>query len=569
MNDLIAAAQAWIAQDPDPHTRAELQTVIDRGDRNDLEDRMHGLLQFGTAGLRGIVGAGSNRMNRAVVIRTSKGLADYLHDRYGDDLPGPIVIGRDARLSSPTFFEDAIAVFAAAGIPVRYWDGTTPTPLVAYATRVLGAVAGVVITASHNPADYNGYKVYDANAVQIVPPVDVAIADHIAAVDSAVDVPRIEQPFDHPDVQPVPDTMFDGYLHEIGEARTVTAPPADLDIVYTPLHGVGWRFLRDAMHRAGYDTVTPVPEQAEPDGHFPTTHFPNPEEPGALDLAVTLAEERDADLIIANDPDADRLAVAIPTPDGWEKLTGNQIGSLLGDYLLRHASSEPTPVVIESIVSSPMLHTIAQRFDAGFTQTLTGFKWIWNAALDLEAAGEGRFLFGYEEALGYSVSRAVRDKDGISAAVVFADLAAGAKAAGETILDRLEALYRTYGLWVSTQKSVVRPGTEGLAEIAAAMHLLEERVPDELAGLKVVDSEDFRTGAEDRPRWLGATPLVALHLEDGGRVLIRPSGTEPKLKIYVDLRADLEGRDVSTAEKELLALANRIADDAAQFVGLT
>ena len=567
IKDPLDAAIAWIAGDPDPVTRKELQAVIDSGDFDDLADRMHGTLEFGTAGLRGIVGAGSNRMNRAVIIRATRGVADHVLAKN----PGLVVVGRDARLSSPQFLEDTIAVLAAAGIPVRYFDAPVATPIVAYAARVLGAQAGIIITASHNPADYNGYKVYAPNAVQIVPPTDTEIAESIDRVGPAVEVPRHDDPFHAHGVGRISDDLLDRYLTDLEEVRGDAQAEQELRIVYTPMHGVGWRFFEEAMRRAGYRRVTPVPEQVEPDGRFPTTHFPNPEEPGALDLAIALAERTDADIILSNDPDADRLAVALPSDGTWIGLSGNQIGCLLADYVLEHWSEpDHRPMVIESIVSSPMLASIAQRHGAYFDQTLTGFKWIWNAALDLEAAGTGRFAFGYEEALGYSVGRAVRDKDGISAGVVFADLASACHAEGITVLDRLEILYRHHGLWVSTQKSIVRPGAEGIAEIDAAMALLEERVPDQLDGRTVLRATDFHVGADRRPRWLGATPLVALDLDGDARVLIRPSGTEPKLKIYIDLRAHLGPDDsVMDVEQDALETATRIAEAAAAFVGLT
>ncbi len=532
-DDLVAAARSWIEGDPDPESRAELEAVLDREDFDDLAERMAGTLHFGTAGLRGIVGAGSNRMNRAVIIRATRGLADYLLAAE----PGLVVVGRDARLSSPQFLEDTVAVLAAAGLAVHYFEGPVPTPAVAYAVRVLGARAGIMITASHNPADYNGYKVYAPNAVQIVSPVDRDIAQAIDRVGAANQVPRLEDPLHAEGVERIDDALIEQYYGDLEVARAGGQADPDMKVVYTPLHGVGWRFFAEAAARAGYRHIIPVPAQVEPDGSFPTTHFPNPEEPGAMDLAMELGQSQSADMVLANDPDADRLAVAVPTGNGWVRLSGNQVGCLLADYVLQHAPSEPRPIVVESIVSSPMLGAIAEAYGARFEQTLTGFKWIWNAALDLEAAGEGRFVFGYEEALGYSVGRAVRDKDGITAATVFADLASACKKEGISVGDRLAALYRRFGLWVSTQKSIVRPGREG---------------------------------AEHRPRWLGATPLVALELEGQARVLVRPSGTEPKLKIYVDLRADLsEGDDVQAVERTALDAAQGIAEETAAFVGLS
>jgi phosphomannomutase len=555
-SQLISIAQQWVAQDPDPLTRAELQTLIDSNDIDELAERMAGSLQFGTAGLRGVVAAGSNRMNRAVVIRTTRGLADYLVERDGDS-DAPVVVGADARLSSHTFLEDTVGVLAAAGIPVQFFEEPVPTPLVAYAARLVGARAAVVITASHNPPRDNGYKVYDRNGAQIIPPVDGEIAAAIDAVGGAAAVPRIEDATKGAStlVGTVPEDTFGHYLGELDAIRTPPLEGRDLAIVYTPMHGVGGKFVTVALQRAGYEQLLAVAEQYEPDGRFPTVAFPNPEEPGALDLSVALAEDTGADVILANDPDTDRLAVALPLPDGsWRPLSGNQIGLLLADYVLEHTDVSH-PIVINSIVSSPMLAAVASSRGAVFAQTLTGFKWIWNAALDLEAAGEGTFVFGYEEALGYSVGPAVRDKDGISAALVFADLAAACRMNGITVWDRLETMYRRDGLWVSTQKSVVRPGTEGAAEIATAMEQLAAAPPEVIGDSHVAEVIDFQVGAEDRPRYLPTASLVALQLDDGGRVLVRPSGTEPKLKIYVDLRRQV-GADQALAEVEAAALAD-------------
>ncbi|MBU1494609.1 MAG: phospho-sugar mutase [Actinobacteria bacterium] len=565
---LLAAAEAWIAADPDPEDRRELQGLIDAEDLEALEACMSGILAFGTAGIRGEVGAGSNRMNRAVVIRTTAGLAAYLNRVRPD--AGPVALGFDARLSSRAFADDAIGVLVAAGIPVRFFADPAPTPLVAYAARRIGATAAVVITASHNPPQDNGYKVYDANAAQIIPPVDAEIAAEIAAAQPANQVERIRGILTagHPAAVPFGPEMAEQYVADLAAIRPPSARGGPLTIVYTPLHGVGRDLAVRALWNAGFRTVIPVPEQAEPDGRFPTVAFPNPEEPGALDLAKALATAERADLILANDPDADRLAVCVPVPGGWRTLSGNQIGLLLADFVLGFEHSSETPIVINSLVSSPMLGLIAADYGAHWEQTLTGFKWICNAALDLEADGSGRFSFGFEEALGYSVGRVVRDKDGIGAAVWFADLAMACREAGVTVLDRLAGLYRRHGLWVSTQKAVVRPGADGVAEIAGAMASLRGSSPDSLAGIAVEGTTDYRDGAEVRARWLGAQALVVFHLEGGGRVLARPSGTEPKLKIYVDLKGTLGfGADVDAAESALLDQATAAASDLAAFLG--
>lgn len=567
--ELQERTQAWIAGDPDEATRFELEALLAAGDHVELSERMAGSLAFGTAGLRGVVEAGSNRMNRAVVIRTTRGLADYLLARDPDS-EAPVVVGADARLSSKSFLEDTIGVLAAAGIPVRCFDEPTPTPVVAYASRMLAARAAIVVTASHNPPADNGYKVYDSNGAQIIPPVDTDIAAAIGNVGAATEVPRIRNALTDSDlVQPVPADTFSRYVDDLRTVRIPTPGIGEtLTFVHTPIHGVGGKFVVEALESAGYPDVHPVPEQFEPDGHFPTVAFPNPEEPGALDLALALAAAVDADAILANDPDTDRLAVALPYKGEWRALSGNQIGVVLGDFVLQH-TTVGDPLVANSIVSSPMLGDIAHGRGARFTQTLTGFKWIWNAALDIQDDSAATFVFGYEEALGYSVGPAVRDKDGISAAVVFADLIAAEAALGRTVWDRLEDLYRRHGLWVSTQRSVVRPGTEGAAEIAAAMERIGEAVPTVLGGFDVVEAKDYRIGAEARPRYLAAASLVEIDLGSAGRVLVRPSGTEPKIKIYADLRSELSaGDDVWAAEGELLEQAGAIARELVEFLGI-
>ncbi|HSG79969.1 MAG TPA: phospho-sugar mutase, partial [Acidimicrobiia bacterium] len=550
--------------DPDPVTRAELEALLASGDETELLERMAGVLEFGTAGIRGAVGAGSNRMNRAVVIRTTRGLADFLADAGRSN--GTVVLGFDGRLSSRRFAADAIGVLAAAGIDVRYFPEPAPTPLVAHAARRLEAVAAVVVTASHNPRQDNGYKVYDANGAQIVPPVDTRIASAIEAVGPANEVPRLD--LADSGAVPIGEVAVADYVEEVITRRAATRRRPDLRIVYTPMHGVGRSVLERVFHAAGYRGLTAVPEQADPDGRFPTVAFPNPEEPGALDLATALAVEVGADLVLANDPDADRLAVQVPDGDAYRTLTGNQIGVLLADFVLEHDTGGGA-LVVNSIVSSPMLAEVARHHGARFEQTLTGFKWIANAAMDLQRDEGLRFVFGYEEALGYTVGPTVRDKDGISAALWFADLTAAGLEEGTGVLGRMERLYRRHGIWVSVQKSLVRPGGQGIAEIAAAMEALRLRTPDRLGGHDVVGVTDYREGAGDRPRWLPAAALVAFDLGEAGRALVRPSGTEPKLKIYADRRADIgEAADVWAAEAAARRDGMAVADDLAAFLGL-
>jgi phosphomannomutase len=559
VTDLLERTAAWIAGDPDPETRRQLQAIVDEGDEDALLRAMDGSLTFGTAGIRGEVGPGSNRMNRATVIRTSKGLADHLLSVNGGIPESPVVLGFDARPSSQGFAEDVAGVLAAAGITVAFFPEVTPTPLVAFTAKILEAPAAVVITASHNPPQDNGYKVYGANAAQIIPPDDTLIAAAIDRVGAAASVPRIESAFTGASdlVVPAPEDAYERYRAEVDESRP-NPGTSDATIVYTPLHGVGGKILNRLCAQAHHSGLVTVPEQGAPDGRFPTVSFPNPEEPGALDLALELATSEKAELVIANDPDADRLASAVPMAGEWRLLSGNEMGALLGDYVLRYWSHDERPIVVNSIVSSPMLAAIAAKRGARQEATLTGFKWIINAGLALEAAGEGRFAFGYEEALGYSVGRTVRDKDGISAALVLCDLFAEERERGRTVLDRLHDLWAEVGLWVSAQYSLHRPGPDGQEEITRAVDGLASSPPDTVGGHQVVEVSDYRQGAEQRPLWLGAQDLVALDLGTAGRVLARPSGTEPKLKIYVDLSGDV-GEEPDRAHKELTLIAAEMA----------
>ncbi len=566
-DELLAAARAWIDGDPDPATRDELAALIDADDRAALEERVATSLSFGTAGLRGAVGAGPNRMNRAVVIRTTRGLAEHLLATVPEATTRGVVVGFDARADSERFARDAVATFAAAGLPVRWFPSPQPTPLVAYAQKALDAVAAVVITASHNPPQDNGYKVYGQTAAQIAPPVDAEIAAAIERVGPANEVPRVDL-LASDLVAPMAAEVVDRYFAELPSARPSVAGP-ELTIAYTPLHGVATPHVLRALTEAGYHDVRVEPTQAEPDGSFPTVAFPNPEEPGAMDAVLALAGAVDADLVLANDPDGDRLAVAIPSAAGGHRpLTGNQIGVLLADHLLRGRQID-RPLIVASIVSTPMVHAVAASHDARSEATLTGFKWIWAAALELERSDQRTVVYGFEEALGSSVGSVVRDKDGIGAAVAFADLTRALAAEGRTVADRWAELCAAHGLWVSHQLSIVRPGSAGAQEIAAAMASLERSVPDHLAGHEVVATTDFRTGADTRPPWLAAHDLVALELADG-RAMIRPSGTEPKCKIYVDLRGEFApGDDLDARTAELHEAATEVAAALAAHVGLS
>ncbi|MGX1028499.1 phosphomannomutase [Streptomyces ambofaciens] len=515
-DDLLARAKAWLAEDPDADTRAELARLIEAEDHAELTARFSGTLQFGTAGLRGELGAGPMRMNRSVVIRAAAGLAAYLKKQgtpHGDDTAGLVVIGYDARHKSADFARDTAAVMTGAGLRAAVLPRPLPTPVLAFAIRHLGAVAGVEVTASHNPPRDNGYKVYLGDGSQIVPPADADIAAEIDAVRTLHDVPRPETGW-----QTLDDDVLDAYLTR---TDAVLAPhsPRTARTVYTAMHGVGKDTLLAAFARAGFPRPTLVTEQADPDPDFPTVAFPNPEEPGAMDLAYAKAGETAPDLIIANDPDADRLAVAVPDPTattGWRMLRGDEVGTLLAAHLVTRGAHG---TFAESIVSSSLLGRIAAKANLPHVETLTGFKWIARAE---------NIRYGYEEALGYCVDPdGVRDKDGITAALLITELASTLKEAGRTLLDLLDDIAVEHGLHATDQLSV---RVQDLSLIAAAMHRLREQPPTILAGLPVTRAEDLTRGTDTLPPTDGLRYTL-----DGARVIVRPSGTEPKLKCYLEV----------------------------------
>ncbi|MGW2066562.1 phospho-sugar mutase [Streptomyces sp. NPDC001937] len=509
--DLIAQARTWLAEDPDPETRDELAKLIDTEDLDELAARFAGTLQFGTAGLRGELGAGPMRMNRSVVIRAAAGLAAYL--KAQGQTGGLVVIGYDARYKSADFARDTAAVMTGAGLRAAVLPRPLPTPVLAFAIRHLGAVAGVEVTASHNPPRDNGYKVYLGDGSQIVPPADGEIADAIAAVGPLAGVDRPESGWEI-----LGDEVLDAYLART-DAVLAAGSPRTAQAVYTAMHGVGTSVLTAAFARAGFPAPVLVTEQAEPDPAFPTVAFPNPEEPGAMDLAFATARRANPDLVIANDPDADRCAVAVPdtTADcGWRMLRGDEVGALLAAHLVARGA---TGVFAESIVSSSLLGRIAEKAGNGYEETLTGFKWI--------ARVDG-LRYGYEEALGYCVDPdGVRDKDGITAALLVAELASVLKEQGRTLLDLLDDIAVEHGLHATDQLSV---RVEDLSVIADAMRRLRDTPPTALAGLSVTSAEDLSEGTAQLP----PTDGLRYHL-DGARVIVRPSGTEPKLKCYLEV----------------------------------
>lgn len=508
-NDVRATARRWLEAEPDDDIRAELRTLLD-GDADELAARFGGRLQFGTAGLRAAVGAGPLRMNRLVVRQAAAGLAQYLLDTDPRARERGIVVGYDARRKSDVFALDTARAMAAVGIPARLFDQQVPTPVLAWSITELDAAAGVVVTASHNPPADNGYKVYLGDGAQIVPPHDTGISDRIDRVD-ATEVPLA--PEDDPLITMVGDELVDAYLASVPRVRR-RPDVAGVTVAYTAMHGVGGTVVLRAFEAAGLPRPVVVGEQFEPDGTFPTVAFPNPEEPGAMDLLVAVASANGAHVAIANDPDADRLGAAIPQPDGsWRRLGGDEIGWLLADYLLSSGSGADR-LVVTTLVSSSLLGKMAAHHGITSAETFTGFKWIARAVLDRP---DLRFVMGYEQALGYLVAERPLDKDGITAAVLFAELAAVAAAEGRTIQDWLDDIAARYGRHVLADASVRMDPAAGAAKVAA----MRKRPPDEIGGRRVVATEEYPEA-----------DLLRFELEGGVRVQVRPSGTEPKVKLY-------------------------------------
>ena len=539
--DLIAAASAWADQDPDLETRAELEELIDKRDVTALSARFDGRLEFGTAGLRGELGAGSNRMNRVLVAQAAAGIAKFLltQPEFNSDVEPPsVVIGFDGRINSAVFARDSAQILAGAGIRAFLFDGVVPTPVLAFAGKHLNTSAAIMVTASHNPPRDNGYKVYlggSNGGSQIISPTDKIIAGHIAEVAKTKTFNEINK---SDKFEMVGDELRQAY---VAETASLTGEVIDGDkvrIAYTAMHGVGWNIVEALFASVGLAKPETVTAQLLPDGNFPTVAFPNPEEPGAMDLALEVGRERHADIILANDPDADRLALAIKddsSPTGFRQLTGDEVGLLLGDEMARRAVADRRRGNLAcSIVSSSALGKVAEHYGFGFRETLTGFKWI-SKVPDL--------IFGYEEALGYCVdAEHTPDKDGISAALIIADLANRLAAQGKTIGDRLDDLGALFGHYATGQISI---RVTDLSVISTLMAKLREQTPTQIDGT-TSEFRDLALGGNG----LAPTDGVRFDLADGRRVIVRPSGTEPKLKCYLQA----VGETKTEAQNKLSAL---------------
>jgi phosphomannomutase len=512
-SNLLTEVRAWIEDDPDPKTVAELNALIEAADEVTLRKFFAGFLEFGTAGLRGPLGPGPSCMNQAVVGKTAAGIVKYMKERALTS----VVIGRDARHGSEVFERISAEIFSGAGLNVSVLPRPLPTPVLAFAVNELGADVGIMVTASHNPGSDNGYKVYLGGEVdgvtyrgsQIISPADKQISAHIKSIQSLKEVTRSSS------WQILDEDIVEKYI----DRTKVLAPrPGDLKIVYTAMHGVGTKTLQRVFHRAGFPSLILVQSQAQPDPDFPTLPFPNPEESGALDLALETAKTFDADLVIANDPDADRCSVAIKDHDlGWRALRGDEIGAILGEVI---AKSTQSGTLANSIVSSSVLSKVATAHNLDFEETLTGFKYI---------AKIPNLIFGYEEAIGFCVdSHTVNDKDGISAALLLAQIATDLKSEGKTLIDLLDEIWKTYGFHATEQISI---RVTDIAVISTIMNKLRANPLLEIAGFKVASMDDLAKPANSLP----PTDGLRFTLEQNIRIIIRPSGTEPKIKCYIEV----------------------------------
>ncbi|MBW4029923.1 MAG: phospho-sugar mutase [Acidobacteria bacterium] len=547
--ELLARVGAWLAADPDEADRATIERLLDADDEVEIHRRFDEPLRFGTAGLRGPEMAGPAGMNRCTVRRATQGVVAWLR-AIGVDTAAGVVVGRDARHGSASFNDEVVAVLLGAGVGVHEMPRPLPTPLTAYAVTALGAAAGIMITASHNPPADNGYKLYGPDGSQIVPPHDAMVERYANEAPTAVRGDR-SSPLHHV----VGEELLEEYREHMRARFAVTS--SDLSIAYTPLHGVGGAFMADLFARSGFSRVALVDEQFRPDPTFPGLPFPNPEEPGVLDAGIARANASGATLLIANDPDADRLGAAVRATDGtWRVLRGDEIGWLLGSVAL--AEAKDGDVVATTIVSSSMLEKMAARAGVPYVTTLTGFKWI------AKAAPGRRLAFGYEEALGFAVDPCVADKDGLSAALALARLAHDLARHGLTLLDRLDELEARYGVHAGAQLSLRVGAGRGREVLAEVMARVRSHPPTVLGGTALSEVIDLETGYGD----LAPTEGLIWRLGSTGRVVVRPSGTEPKLKAYVEVVAEPSAEDVRAQRRRATALLEAIREDLASVLAL-
>ena len=548
-DDLVARVGAWLVVDPDAADRATIMRLLAEGDLAELHRRFDQPLSFGTAGLRGPEMAGPAGMNRATVRRATQGVVAWLEE-IGVDRARGVVVGRDARHGSEAFNDEVVAVLLGAGVPVHEMPRPLPTPLTAFALRTLGAATAIMITASHNPPQDNGYKLYGPDGSQIIAPHDAIVERHANAATHAQLGDR-SSPLHHV----VDEGVLEAYREHMTSRFAVAS--SDLGIAYTPLHGVGGEFAAELFARAGFSRVALVSEQFRPNPEFPGLPFPNPEEPGVLDAGLAVAAAAGATLLLANDPDADRLGAAVALPDGgWRVLRGDEIGWLLGSVALARAGDED--VVATTIVSSTMLEKMAARAGVAYVTTLTGFKWI------TKAAPGRRLAFGYEEALGFAVDPCVADKDGISAALALARLAHDLSLHGLTLLDRLDELESRYGVHAGAQLSLRVTPPQDRAVLVEVMARVRANPPVSLGGVRVSEVVDLEAGCNG----LAATEGLIWRLGDIGRVVVRPSGTEPKLKAYLEVVDDASHDDLASARERCSRLLDALRRDLGAILSL-
>ncbi len=547
--DILTRIEEWTSSKYDEATRQEIQALVDAEAASELEDRFYQQLKFGTGGLRGKLGAGTNRMNSYIVGRATQGLANYVREHATKEGPLRAAISHDSRHRSREFAESAACVLAANGFYVHLSPELRPTPYLSFAVRELGCHTGIMITASHNPKEYNGYKVYWDDGSQVIPPHDKGIIEEVRKITSDEQVKTIglEEGIAKGLIKLMGDEMDIHYIGAVGKQQRdkETARSSDLKLVYTPLHGVGGTLTPKALESWGFKNIICEPEQMKPDGDFPTAASPNPEEGAALDRAIKLAQTEDADLVLATDPDADRLGTAIKTTEGYRLLTGNQICVLIADYLIheylkKNESDVRKPGIVTTIVTSPLVEKVAASLGADCPLTLTGFKWIAEQVRQWNAGGNSspEFLFGCEESYGYLIGDHCLDKDGVVATCLVSEMAASAKANDRTLLDRLLEIFVRCGVHYEWQKAITLPGAEGSRKIKAILDQIRENPPSRVGSSKVarftrVDTGEILNADGSKEKLhLPSSDVFIFDLEDGSRAIARPSGTEPKIKFY-------------------------------------
>jgi phosphoglucomutase len=576
---LLEKAKDYLAKETDPIFSEEVRFLLARGDEKELEDRFYKDLEFGTGGLRGIIGGGYNRMNTLVVTRATQGLCDYLKSQY-DNAPLSACIAHDSRRRSNDFALATALVFAANGIKAYLFPSLRPTPALSFAVRQLGCATGVVVTASHNPPQYNGYKAYWSDGSQVVPPHDVGIIDRVSKVTSILTIDK-DEALSKGLLEYLGGALDDAYVAMVKShllrPDLVKAMASSAKVVYTPLHGTGAMLFERIMGDLGLH-VTTVPEQREPNGEFPTVSFPNPEEPAALKMAIALGQKVKADVVMATDPDADRLGIAVPGKNGdFTLITGNQLGALHLDYLLLSRTELKTmpkkPVCIKSIVTTDFQAAIASKYNVECMECLTGFKWIAEVMRKIESEGKD-FIYATEESYGHLIETEVRDKDGISAAALTAEMALYWRSKGKSLLDRLEELYLEFGFYDEKGVSKYFEGPSGMGIMSGIMEAYRKSQPSSLGGIPVRMIRDFSIlkewkigNSEQKPLDFPVSDVLQWRLEDGTLVTVRPSGTEPKIKFYILSKTRVGPSGLGKAKEESAAKVAAILADIKKVIG--